>query len=116
VKSRHTETVTIVRPTRDRHGDDISDTEFDVAGCAIWTWMSRTGGSPASHSLETTFEQETVVFGLSVLFPAGTDIRSSDKVRARGELYQVYGSPDVLRSPLTGREPGILVNIRGGTG
>jgi hypothetical protein len=110
------ETVTIVRSTRDRYGDLVPDTEIDVDGCAVWTWMSRTGGSPASHALETVFESETTIFGLTVLFPPGTDIRSSDQVRARGGLYDVYGEPDLLRSPLTGSVPGIQVNIRSGSG
>jgi len=120
------ETVTIVRPVRDRHGDPVgnyaaydegySGTDVNVDGCAIWPWISRTGGSPASHALETSFESETVVFGLTVLFPPGTDIRAADQVRARGDLYNVYGEPQDQRSAITGRDRGVLVYIRSGTG
>lgn len=98
----HGDTVTIVRPgapTRDAYGNDVpgTPTEIQVAGCGI-----SPRDSTGSASNEITDARDTVISGLTLYAPYGTDIRATDKVRVGGQLYEVEGLPGSFRSPLTG--------------
>src|SRR5690606_21170912 len=78
----HGETVTIVRPgppTQDEYGNDVPGTpvEIDVPGCGV---------APRTSS-EITDARDTVIVGLTLYAPAGTDLRATDRVRVGGELY-----------------------------
>lgn len=79
-------TVTVVRPTGwDRHGDPLTGDpdETEVTGCSV---------QPASTTED--LDGRDTVAGLWDLFtPAGVDIRATDRIRWRGELYEVDGAP-----------------------
>lgn len=81
-----TETVTRVRPpAQDRYGDPVpgSATELDYPGCLF--------APGASHELTvaaSTVETEATIYG-----PAGMDVLATDKLRARGVLFDVIGTP-----------------------
>lgn len=80
------ETITVVRPpARGRFGDPVSGTatEFDVGGCQF-----APGPSTEASVAANTVEAEATVYA-----PPGVDIRATDQVRARGELWVVYGAP-----------------------
>lgn len=97
-----TETLTAVRPGgKDKFGDPLPATETDVAGCVVW---------PRS-STETENHSDTVIVGLSVLFPSGTDIKATDQVRRAGVLYDVDGEPGTWDA-----DTGIEVALTRGTG
>jgi hypothetical protein len=96
------ETVTIVRPgppTRDAYGNDVpgAPTEIAVPGCGIAPRDSTGAGSN-----EIVQGRDTVITGLLLYAPSGTEFRSTDKVRVKGVLYEVDGQPGSFRSPFTG--------------
>lgn len=92
------ETVTIVRPgppTQDAYGNDVPGppTEIEVAGAAV---------APRTSS-EDLNARDQVIVGLTVYLPPGTIVQPTDRMRVRGELYEVEGEPGTyLRSPFTG--------------
>lgn len=85
------ETVTVIRPPgRDKFGDQAAGTptEFDVAGCLFAPGPSR----------EMGFASNQVLTDATVYGPAGMDVRPTDRVRARGDVYTVVGFPQVWGS------------------
>ncbi len=83
-----TETVTRIRPPgKDTFGDPLpgSDAEFDVEGCLF-------APGPSTENLTGANQVDA---DATVYMPEGTDIRATDQVRARGDLYEVAGKPGV---------------------
>lgn len=117
---RGAETVTIIRGVDDGgpvmgNGPAATD-RFEVDDCltypnTVTETVSRKTGTEVS-----TPSQDTVVFGLTVLMPAGTDIRPTDQVEVNGVPYDVNGLPSVWKSPSTGRRGRVEVQLKGGTG
>ncbi|WP_177240549.1 hypothetical protein [Nonomuraea wenchangensis] len=99
------ETVVLLRRTqsgRDSHGNPVwTVAELPVEGCAVWP----TGSTEETHGQDQTSER------LTVLAPYGTEVRSTDQVRARGLVYEVQGLPSSWRSPLTGTRAGVEVRL-----
>lgn len=96
------DTVTILRPgppTEDTYGNDVpgAPTEIPVYGCAL---EPRDGTGAGSN--EIVDARDTVIAGLNLYAPYGTDIRPTDRVRVGNVLYDVYGQPGGFRSPFTG--------------
>ena len=98
------ETVRIIRtgpsPGRDARGQPLPgpDQSFDVAGCAV---------TPRAETPQVGGDQQqardTVIVGWTVYAPAGTVLRTTDKVRIRGVVCDITGEPgDWGRSPFTG--------------
>lgn len=108
-----TESVQRLRvPSRDRHGDPIgAAASTTIVGCIVWP---RDGN--ASSGNEKTDSQDTVIIGLQVLMPSGTDITPTDQMLVRGQIYDVEGEPASHRSPFTGTSPGVLVSLKRVTG
>lgn len=114
-------TATIVRTARGplpRMGDAGADTvtRVSVPGCmsypnTVTETVSRKTGTESS-----TPAQDTVVFGLTVLMPAGTDVRASDQVEVAGVLYDVNGEPSKWKSPSTGHRSCTEVQLKGAEG
>ena len=105
------ETVTFLRPgppAQDDYGNDVPgpDVEVVVAGCAVW---------PRSSS-EDVQARLQVTEGLNVLAPYGTDVRSHDRAKVGGVLYDVDGDPGEWRSSLTGTRAGVQVSLTRITG
>lgn len=100
------QTVVLVTRTRsgeDAYGNDIfTPTAKTLRGVAVW---------PRS-SVENVQGRDTVVTGLTALLPADTDASAIDKVTVYGSDYEVDGDPNVYDSPLTGSNPGVVVNLR----
>lgn len=87
-------------PGRDPLGSPLPGTvaELDISGCVV---------TPRQESPQVGGElqqaRDTVIVGWTVYAPAGTDIRTTDRVRIRGEVCQVTGQPgDWGRSVFTG--------------
>jgi hypothetical protein len=100
------ETVTVARRTRNSVGDYTDGVTHTVAGCAVWP----------TTSTETVGNQDTVIWGLTVLMPPGSDILATDKVTVRSVDYLVNGQPALFASPLTGTQSGIEVLLQATTG
>lgn len=83
-----TETVTVIRPPgKDTFGDPLpgAQPEFDVEGCLF---------APGSSS-EYQLNANQVVTGGTVYAPPGTNVRETDRLRVRGDVYEVDGKPGV---------------------
>lgn len=98
------ETVRILRTGtstgRDERGRPLpgADESFDLAGCVVAPRAEtpRVGGDQQQA-------RDTVIVGYTVYAPAGSDVRTTDRVRIRGEVCEITGWPgDWGRSPFTG--------------
>lgn len=110
------ETVTIVRPgapTQDAYGNDVpgAPTEISVPGCGI---APQDGNGAGGNELVQA--RDTVIAGLVLYAPAGTDLRPTDKVRVAGVLYEVIGQPGGFRSPFTGSTGPVVASLQLVTG
>lgn len=99
------ETVTIVRRTqsgRDSHGNPVWESvEIPVERCAVWP----TGSTEEIQGQDQTSERVTV------MFPYGTDVRSTDQGQVRGQVYDVTGLPSSWSSPFTTTRAGVEVRL-----
>lgn len=95
-------TITIVPQTVDGFGTRTPGTPVDVDGCAWW----QTTGT------EVVGGQDTVVYEVNVLAPAGTAVASTDRVILDDVTYEVVGQPIAWESSLTGRKPGVQIVLR----
>lgn len=99
------ETVTIRRRTesgRDSHGNTTwTTTDIPVDGCAVWP----TGSTEQLQGQDQTSER------LTVWFPYGTDVLSTDQVLVRGLTYEVEGLASSWASPFTGTRAGAEVRL-----
>jgi hypothetical protein len=112
----HGDTVTIVRPgapTRDGYGNYVPGpaTEIAVPGCGV---APRDGTGAGNNEL--TDARDTVITGLTVYAPYGTDVRATDMMRVGGELYDVVGLPGSFRSPFTASTGPVVVALELVTG
>lgn len=82
-----TETVTVIRPAaRDQFGDETGPpTEFDLEGCLFAPGSSREGGL-GSEQVQT----DGTIYG-----PPEADVRATDRLRIRGQVYGVVGQPQL---------------------
>ena len=92
-------------PGRDQYGVPIPGTvaELAIKNCVVTPRQSppQVGGSEQQA-------RDTVIVGLTVYAPRGTDILTTDRVRIHGRLYEITGQPsDWGVSPFTGT-PGVL--------
>ncbi|MEV2277868.1 hypothetical protein AB0I72_20010 [Nocardiopsis sp. NPDC049922] len=81
------ETLTVVRgPGTDRHGDPLpgDPAETDSHGWDV---------QPAATSEDVDDGGDTVQEEWTAIGPPGADITATDRVRWRGDLYQVQGQP-----------------------
>lgn len=101
------ETVTVVRGKgKDRNGDPLpgEPDEIDYPGCASWP---SDGNATAGN--EQTYQRDTVIAGVTVLFPPGADVRATDQFRRRGVLYDMNGEPQAWEGgSLSGDSVGVL--------
>lgn len=82
----NTETVTVIRPPAlDQFGDPVpgTSTEQLVGGCLF---------APGSSDEGDVGTNQVVTDG-AVYGPAGLDVQHSDRIRIRGDLYEVVGKP-----------------------
>lgn len=110
------DTVTIVRPgpsTRDAYGNDVpgTPTEIPVPGCGV-----APRDSTGSAANELTDARDTVISGLMIFAPYGTEVRATDQMRVKGQLYDVVGLPGDFRSPFTASTGPVVVALELVTG
>lgn len=90
--------------TEGRFGERTYDDDRAVPGCIVWPRGSQ----------ETTDRANTVVVGLSVFAPPGTDVQATDEVTVRGARWAVVGEPGDYR--MGARQKGILIALEKATG
>ncbi|MFD4394649.1 hypothetical protein [Kitasatospora sp. NPDC058478] len=98
------ETVTVLRtvssPGRDGLGLPLPGVqqEIPLKGCVVAPRQENPApGGPEQQA------RDTVITGWTVYAPPGSDVRTTDQVRIRGQVCQVTGQPgDWGHSPFTG--------------
>lgn len=105
------ETVTILSRTvtsQDAYGNDVyTAVETDVPGCAF----APAGSIELIQGQNTVIEQPTVYLATGTPAPAPTD-----RLRVRGDLYDVDGKPQEFHNPFTNNTPGPVVRLERVTG
>jgi hypothetical protein len=99
-------TVTVLRPGGvDQFGDPSgSGTTHTVAGCAL---------APRTSNEDIQGRGDTVIVGLTLYAPYGSDITATDKIQIPGGLiYEVVGEPGQWLNPKTGSTPGMAVALQ----
>ena len=106
----HGETVTIVRApvgATDDYGNPVDDWEGAsqtvVTECALAPRSEPESGGP---------DNPAVLIGFQLYAPPGTDIRPTDRVLARGEVFEVDGISAQWANPFTGTDFGVEVALR----
>ncbi|MGW4076034.1 hypothetical protein ACWELB_21395 [Streptomyces asiaticus] len=113
----HGETVTIIRPGAstgyDEYGAEVlgPPEEIPVSGCGV---APRDGNAASGN--EQTQARDTVITGLTLYAPAGTDLRPTDQVRVAGVLYEVDGQAGAFASPFTGSRGPVVAALERVTG
>jgi hypothetical protein len=106
------ETVTLVARTvsgQDAYGKDIYTTTAE-------TPVDNCGFAPAG-SIERVQGQDVITTTPTAYLPTGTPTPSAvDQVKARGDLYDIDGKPQVFVNPLTGTAPGAVLRLKAVTG
>lgn len=103
------EPVTVLRPGgpagTDRYGNPIpgSDIEIQIDGAAFDPGGSREPVEVGRAPVTTTPK---------LYFPGtGVEVRATDRVRVRGDVYTVVGRPAVWVNPWTGGTAGTVVEL-----
>lgn len=55
--------------------------------------------------------RNAVTSGFTLYLPADSTVTARKKVGVRGKVYDVLGEPALWRSPFTGWEPGVVVQV-----
>jgi hypothetical protein len=106
----HGITVTLLREDRDRFGDVTLVEDGAIAGCA-WAPRTRTADT------EETDRSAQVSSGRTLWCPPGAPVTAHHRVRfPDGTVWQVRGEPDDWRSPYTGWNPGLQMELERVTG
>lgn len=103
----HGEKLTLYVRTKtgeDSDGNDVySAAPTVVDNVPVW---------PAGSS-EQVQGQDSTVTGKTAMLPPGFDVDAIDyAVDENGNAYEVNGVPDTYRSPFTGFDPGVFVNLQ----
>lgn len=106
----HGETVTRLRAAavedpysgEDTAPDWDNAAELDIEGCAF---------SPGNSLEPLEVGRSAVLTRPQVYAPPGADVLSGDRLVVRGDTYEVVGRPQDWRSPFTGWQPGLVIEL-----
>lgn len=79
-----------------------SSTEVRVDGVAI---------EPRPSTEPVQDARNAVTSGFTLYMPASTAVTPANRIRVRGEVYEVLGDPAAWRNPFTGWAPGLVVQV-----
>ncbi len=115
ISSPFGETVVILRKVRigidDMGNDDYTVEAVEVPGCTVR--FGGPSGEDASgtplgaggRSVETNAPGSRVITTGTVIMPPGSVVKAIDRLRIRGQLFDIVGTPDVLDDEMT--SPGV---------
>lgn len=81
------------------HNIRYATTAVDVPGAAVRPLSSNEAGAGAGR--------DQITDAIEVILPPGTAIGVNDRMRVRGLVYEVDGTPEQQRDPMTGVESGV---------
>lgn len=87
-------------------GDDVASWETSTS-----VNVPGVGVEPRPSQEPTQDARNAVVSGFTLYFPPDTQVSAANKVRVRGNVYDVIGDPADWRNPFTGWTPGIVVQV-----
>jgi hypothetical protein len=92
----------------DEYGDETPGTEASktFTGVAV----------APRYSTEGNDNRSAVVVGLTLYFPAGSDVLSTDRWRVRGAVYETVGDAATWVNPFTSVNHGLEVAVKRVTG
>lgn len=94
----------------DRFGQRLDMPPLEIVGCVIWPRTSSEGaGRGAAEDISA--RGVLTIAGLNIFMPPGNEVLASDRIRARGEVYEVEGETGDYRNT-SGREIGLIVTLR----
>lgn len=108
------ETVYVLQRTQtgaDRYGTPVYDWPepgVELRGCGVAPL--EIGGQDAAEPPDVA--RNAVVRQFTVYAPAGAPITAADRLKVRGEVYEVIGEPSDWRSPYSRRRPGLVAKVR----
>jgi hypothetical protein len=82
------------------HNDVYGVVEVPVVGCAV---------NPLGSSEQDTGGRDKTVDTIEVTMPADTVVNRIDRLRVRGIIYDVQGTPEPIHNPITGADGGLRV-------
>lgn len=99
--------VTVLRAstTIDRYGNTVPAGWVEVGvleGCGV----------APRESVEDNTNRTAVVVGLTVFAAPGVDVRADDRCQIGAVVYEVDGKPAVWSHPMTGWQPGTVIQLR----
>lgn len=107
----HGETVARVRAgtvtdpySQESRLDWSTATETPLPG--LWAVEPRPVGEPTQDA------RNAVTSGFTLYGPPGVDLTPADRVRVRGDVYEVDGEVAAWRNPFSGWEPGVVVQTK----
>ena len=105
------EPVTVVHAeyVTDYYGNESE--QLDWAN-AVETVLEPCGVAPRYSSEPVDPNRSPVIIGLTVFLPSGATVSARDRLRVRGDLWEVEGEPGTWISPFTGWYPGVEVALR----
>lgn len=89
----------------DSHGNPV-DSWAAEPGVAIKGCGFAPGGSTESGDNRTVIATNPQLF-----CPPGASITAKDRVKVRGLVFEVVGDPADWKHPMTGWDPGVVVNL-----
>ena len=103
------EDVVVLDPgaSQDDYGNDVEDWSAPVEVATI----RGVGVEPRPAGESFTEDRNAVTSGFTLYMPAGSSLKATQRVRVRGSVWSVLGSPAEWRNPFTGWEPGVVVQV-----
>jgi hypothetical protein len=89
---------------RDDYGDEIRDETTESTSCELQQLGS---SEPSDEAASTTY---------TLFLPADVEIDQDDAVVINGHLYELAGTPDLIRNPRTQQDSHIEVSVRRAAG
>ena len=93
--------------TTDRYSNTVENwatpSEVEVDGVGV---------EPRPSSEDHRDARNAVTSGFTLYVPAGTAVTAKNRIRVRGDVYEVDGEPAEWRNPFTGWQPGLVVQTK----
>lgn len=105
------ETITRIRAaaTLDPYSEEATGLDWDAA---IETDIPNVALEPRPSSEPVQDARNAVVSGYTIYARSGTDLKPIDRVRVRGEVYEIDGDTADWRNPYSGTRPGVVIQTK----
>jgi hypothetical protein len=88
---------------------DGEDRYHNIKYRTVTTVVTAAAVRPLSSNEKDAGGRAQTVDAIEVVLPPGTEVSANDRLRVRGLVYEVDGTPEAEHDPMTGTEPGVRV-------